>query len=168
MAAGSTYTPIATTTLGSSAASVSFSSFSGYTDVVLVIAARGTSTSSQIYATLNSDSGTNYSYTELYGYSGGAISDRASNQTQMRLYGMARSDYAANEFGYVQVQFMNYSNTTTNKTAIARGSSSMSTEVDARVHLYRSTSSITSISLAPTTGSFATGSTFTLYGIAAA
>ena len=50
MPAGSTYTPIATTTLGSSQATVTFSSFTGYTDVILVASARGTSTSSQIYA----------------------------------------------------------------------------------------------------------------------
>jgi hypothetical protein len=168
MPAGSTYTPIATTTLGSSQATVTFSSFTGYTDVILVASARGTSTSSQIYATLNSDSGSNYSYTELFGYSGGAISDRASNQTQMRLYGMARSDYTANIFGYVQAHFQNYSNATTFKTVITRGSSDSSTDVASRVHLYRSTSALTSISLAPSTGSFAIGSTFTLYGIAAA
>ena len=38
MAAGSTYTPIATTTLGSAQADVTFSSISGsYTDLVLII-----------------------------------------------------------------------------------------------------------------------------------
>jgi hypothetical protein len=36
MPAGSTYTPIATTTLGSAQADVTFNSFSGYTDLVLV------------------------------------------------------------------------------------------------------------------------------------
>jgi hypothetical protein len=37
MAAGSTYTPIATTTLSSSQAEVTFTSFSGYTDLVLIV-----------------------------------------------------------------------------------------------------------------------------------
>jgi hypothetical protein len=55
MAAGNTYTPLATQTLGSAAASVTFSSISGaYTDLVLVLNIKSTSSN---YPTmiLNSD-----------------------------------------------------------------------------------------------------------------
>ncbi len=66
------------------------------------------------------------------------------------------------------LQFMNYSNATTYKTILVRGGDA-SQKVDATVNLWRSTSAITSITLFPGGGnSFLTGSTFSLYGIAAA
>jgi hypothetical protein len=66
---------------------------------------------------------------------------------------------------------MNYSNATTFKTVLSRGNRA-SAETAADVNLYRSTSALTRIDLAMggsfPTNNFATGSTFTLYGIAAA
>jgi hypothetical protein len=65
---------------------------------------------------------------------------------------------------------MNYSNTTTYKTALNR-SNQAAGGVDATVGLWRSTAAIDTIRFyANTNGSqnFLTGSTFTLYGIAAA
>ena len=62
---------------------------------------------------------------------------------------------------------MNYSNATTYKTAISRFGSS--TYVVATAGQWRSTSAITTVSLkAGTSGTFTSGSTFTLYGIQAA
>jgi hypothetical protein len=63
---------------------------------------------------------------------------------------------------------MNYSNTTTYKTWLSRsGASDRATE--ALVGLWRSTSAITTIALSIDAGAtYSTGSTFTLYGIAAA
>jgi len=61
-----TYEPIATTTLSTATASVTFSSISGtYTDLRLVIFALG-ATSDYPYVEINSDTGTNYSKTVLY------------------------------------------------------------------------------------------------------
>jgi hypothetical protein len=62
-----TYTPIATTTLGTAAASVTFSSISGsYTDLVLIIA--GVQSVADVpYIQFNSDTATNYSRTQLSG-----------------------------------------------------------------------------------------------------
>ena len=66
MAAGSTYTPIATTTLSSAQSSVTFSSLGSYTDIILVYAGTGTSTDTQgIRFQVNGDTGTNYSNTTL-------------------------------------------------------------------------------------------------------
>ena len=65
MAAGITYTPITSTTLGSNTASVTFSSISSaYTDLVLVVA--GALDGANWVPTLqfNSDTGTNYSTTD--------------------------------------------------------------------------------------------------------
>jgi hypothetical protein len=165
MAAGSTYTPIATTTLGSSATSVDFSSFSGYTDLVLIVSAKAVSSADDLGLRFNSDSGTNYSYTVLTGNGSSAASARAANMT------FAVLDYNASvrtgDYSTHITHIQNYSNTSTYKTVLCRANTS--TGVDASVNLWRNTSAITAIRVLLTTGvSFASGSTFTLYGIAAA
>ena len=64
--------------------------------------------------------------------------------------------------------FMNYSNATTYKTTLSRQADA-STLAGCNANLWRSTSAITSITLLEELGlSFSSGSTFTLYGIAAA
>ena len=62
-----TYEPIATTTLGSAQASVSFSSFSGYTDLVLVCVATTASDDQFLSVQFNGDTGSNYSNTYMTG-----------------------------------------------------------------------------------------------------
>jgi hypothetical protein len=82
MAAGNTYEAIATQTLGSAAASVTFSSIPGtYTDLVVVIAGTLTTGSDNVSFQLNGDSGANYSVTVLTGDGSTASSGRASNLT---------------------------------------------------------------------------------------
>ena len=170
MAAGSTYTPIATTTLGSAAASYTFSSIAGtYTDLVLIIAGTVTSNGAGVVARINPDSGTNYSVTTLRGTGSAASSARASNQAQAWLtYG---DGFSSTEQSNLIAQIQNYSNSTTYKTVIARnnnpnGSAGAGTE--ATVNLWRSTSAITSITVQCDTGNLNTGMTLTLYGITAA
>ena len=164
MAAGSTYTPIATTTLGSSQTSVTFNSFSGYTDLELVINGKLVSGADNISLRFNSDSGSNYSETAISGNGSAASSFRDSNLT----YGLVGTMYTTDSVHRIKI--MNYSNTTTNKTTLSRSDTAGSV-TQAWVMLWRSTSAITSFSVQLGAGgslSFATGSTFTLYGIAAA
>jgi hypothetical protein len=59
---------------------------------------------------------------------------------------------------------MNYSNTTTYKTTVAR-SNNPARIVDFYINMWRSTSAISTVAF---TGNFATGSSFSLYGIKAA
>ena len=166
MAAGSTYTPIATTTLGTAQSSVSFSSFSGYTDLVLVIQARqtGAYTAQQIVFRWNGDSGTNYSETTLQGTGTSAVSSRDANISFAYLGSCPSGNATAGVFGNLIVNFMNYSNSTTYKTVLARENNALG-EALAAVSVYRSNSPITSISIAADTNNFAAGSTFTLWGI---
>jgi hypothetical protein len=167
MAAGSTYTPIATTTLGSAAASYTFSSIpSTYTDLVLIQNPSGTTTNGQdVGLRFNGDSGTNYSRTALSGNGTSAVSPRQSNQTYAYL------TYNGYPSGSVPMNFIsniqNYSNSTTYKTVLSR-SNNASTGLDANVNLWRNTAAITQIDIYCITGTFGVGSTFTLYGIAAA
>ena len=168
MAAGATYEPIATNTLGSAAASVTFSSIpQGYTDLVLVIAGINSSGGSDacVLQLGNSsiDTATNYSTTYLYGVgSGSGSSGRQSNANFIQ---PDRSNSANQTSSVLQIQ--NYSNSTTYKTVISR-SNNGSWGLDLFASVWRSTSSIDSIKVYPASGNMAIGSTFTLYGIKAA
>lgn len=168
MAAGSTYTPIATTTLASAAASYTFSSISGsYTDLVLVCANVTCTGTYTLCARINGDTGTNYSWTILNGNGTTARSTRTTNETRGMLLGAYYDGMSTTVPSTAITSFMNYANTTTYKTTISRYSNS-AVEVEADVSLWRNTAAITSIEVRATTGNLQTGSTFTLYGIAAA
>lgn len=160
----STYTPIATTTLGSAAASYTFSSISGaYTDLILVINALNASTDSVLMQVGNGsvDTGANYSNTRLEGNGSAASSGRASNVTYCDI------GYGNNNQALI-VQLMNYSNTTSYKSVLNRYNDTANV-LGAKVNLWRSTSAINTIKIYNYGGTnFGAGSTFTLYGIKAA
>ena len=160
MPAGSTYEPIATTTLGSTATSYTFTSIpSTYTDLVLVIAGT-TNSADNVWLRFNSDTGTNYSYNAIYGTGSAAAAVRGTNDNKAfnGNIGTAQSNTISH--------IMNYSNSTTNKTVISR-SNKPDQFVLAYVTLWRNTAAITSVEVG-TNATFQIGCTFTLYGIAAA
>ena len=158
-----TYVALATQTLGTATASVTLSSIpTGYTDLVLVVNGKLTSGAASFNIQFNSDTASNYSATVLYGDGTSAGSVRGSNVT----YGNIGTVGA--EFGTTIINVMNYSNTTTNKTAISsfKMTSSAYGETGAKVVLWRSTSAINSVTIFVATSTFTAGSTFSLYGIA--
>ena len=158
----STYTPIATTTLGSAASSVTFSSISGsYTDLRIVYATTASGDAGN-YLRFNSDSGSNYSRTNLYGNGSSAGSDRQSNVTG--IYGPFTMSSAITSN---TIDIMNYSNSTTYKTCLVRAGAANNSTL-ATVGLWRSTSAITSILITCDGANFVSGSTFTLYGVKSA
>jgi hypothetical protein len=162
MAAGSTYTPIETRTLGSAQADITFSSITGsYTDLVIVANIIRTS-GSDLEFQLNGNTGSSYSTTFLFGDGSTAQSINTSNAAA----GNAGYSASTNPMTMI-MQLQNYSNATTFKTILVRNSPAANA-VSALVNLYRSTSAITSIKFYTTSGNLNTGSTFTLYGIAAA
>lgn len=161
MAAGSTYTPIATTTLSGTASTYTFSSIpSTYTDLVLV-ASGISNTLVDSYCRVNGDTGSNYSYTRLYGTGSSANTDRLASQTEFKA-GNAGTTPSAH-----LLHFMNYSNTSINKVMLFN-TKEASSAVILETCLWRSTAAINSITLYLTGANFTAGSTFTLYGIAAA
>lgn len=166
MAVGATYEPIATTTLGSAAASYTFSSIpSTYTDLVLVCAYFKSATNTLgIY--VNGDTANNYSQTTLFANGTIVYSLRESNVPNW--YCVDGSGANTTNPNLYIANFQNYANTTTYKTMIGRGGvASDATGTD--VGLWRSTSAINSITLTTRTfGNINSNSTFTLYGIAAA
>ena len=159
-----TYVALDKVTVGTATPSVTFTGISGaYTDLVVVLNT-STSSNSNLVFRLNNDSTSIYSNTALNGNGTSATSGRNSNTDK----GYFDSDaYSANNFNYnATLHVMNYSNTTTFKTTLSR-SNNAATGVTAGVTLYRSTSAINRLDILTTAGNFQTGSTFSLYGIAA-
>ena len=174
MAAGATYEPIATTTLGSATGTVTFTSISqSYTDLVLMCAGQNATGDGQNgNVTFNGDTGANYSLTQISGSAPSNVySARTTNGNAIYLgYNQAWTT-TANSPGIYYVNIMNYSNTTTYKTLLERAGYASGTYrgTEAIVGLWRNTNAITSISIVVNaSGTFAAGSTFTLYGIKAA
>jgi len=154
----STYEKIATTTLGSAQATVTFSSISGsYTDMVVIFRG-GTTVASGIYLQFNGDTGSNYSLTKMYGFGSGYGSSRSSNQTKGEIGGA----WSSTDVTIVNIQ--NYSNTTTYKTYLWRQSDATDT-VSSGVDLWRSTSAINQIVFLNDSTTFTAGTNITLYGI---
>lgn len=174
MAAGSTYTPIQSYTLGSPQSSVTFSSIpSTYTDLIIIASIKADSTTVATPSLrFNGDTATNYSGTWLYGIgSGSGSSSRASNATYIYTGDYAAGIESTNPSTIIS-HIMNYANTTTFKTVLSRHNqvNSSDGETGATVGLWRKTpEAINTILYTSTNGAnYATGSTFTLYGIQAA
>ena len=162
MASAATYTPIATTTLGSATGSYTFSSIpQTYTDLV-VVAQATISVAAGSVVQFNGDTGNNYSYTYISGDGSSASSSRVTNNNYIQTGGFQSNGTN----GAMITNILNYSNATTYKTLLSRENATF--EVRAYVGLWRNTAAITSITLFPTSGTYSTGSTFTLYGIASA
>jgi hypothetical protein len=167
-----TYEPIATTTLGSAAATVTFSSIPGtYTDLVIIASGTVSVDNYGGWLQINSDTASNYSWTDLSGNGTTAQSNRGSSVgNTSNYYAGPKQGWSNTSPNVTILNIFNYANTTTNKTWISRTANASSTGgTEATVGLYRSTSAITSITLGvQSTGTYGSGSTFTLYGIKAA
>jgi hypothetical protein len=154
-----TYVPLGTITLGSTASSVTFSSIpSTYRDLVLVHIG-ATSAEDQIRIRFNSDTGSNYSFVQMGGDSGGAFS------TSGTLDG-ARVSFGSTGINSTIVQIMDYSASDKHTTLLSRANKGAG---DVRAHAARwaNTAVVTTVSFYPITGTFSSGSTFSLFGIVA-
>jgi len=160
----STYTPIATQTLGSTAATVTFSSIpSTYTDLVLITNESLTSNTMNSKMTFNGSSASDYSRTYLIGYASTVISGRETNQNGIPYGYLASTSHQ----GLNRLMLMNYSSTSVYKTVLTREDNA-SDRTSTAVGLWRSTSAINQITLTVASGSYTAGSTFTLYGVKSA
>lgn len=160
-----TYEPIATTTTSSSATSVIFNTLGSYTDLVVVINA-GATGSADLFMRFNSDTGSNYSYTYLYGTGSATGSVRAGNTYIICDWYSALPTGTTDRSTYL-INIFNYTNSSTHKNVLIRANNS-ALGVDAGAGVWRNTAPITSITFLPSGSAFRDGSTFTVYGIKAA
>jgi hypothetical protein len=163
----STYTPIATQTLGTAVASVTFSSIPGtYTDLILVTNVKSVSGTKDFVTQVNGDTGTNYSWIALSGDGTTVYNEKTTNFTRWYLgyVSYVGSTLNANSI----TSFMNYSNSTSYKNYLSR-SNNTSFGVSAIVGTWRNTAAINSIAVYfDSGGNMDVGSTFTLYGVKSA
>lgn len=169
MARTGTYTQIATYTLGS-ANTFTFSSIPAtYTDLMLVINGKGNraSTSDDTQIQINGDTTSLYSATWMQGNGTSAGTTRASAQTFMFGNNFRCSASTGGQCNIIY-HFINYANTTTYKTVLARADDASNWGAQAGVGLWRNTAAINSIYLFNgTTAAWTIGTTATLYGIEA-
>ena len=159
---------IATTTLSTSAASVTFSSIAGtYKHLQLRITA-GNSVSAYMGMVVNSDTGSNYAFHRLSGDGATADSNNSTSRSDMILTGAGGMATTANVFGGFIVDILDYANTNKYKTVRclngydANGSGYMNLSSN----VWLNTAAITSLTLS-SASNFRQYSSFALYGIKA-
>ncbi len=166
-----TYTLIASNTLSSSAASVTFSAIPAtYTDLVLRFSARHDGATSSPIATRVTLNGTttNYSNTKLLGESTGASSGRDTGLAYLSLNGgLVPGGATSNTFSNAEIYIPSYTVSQNKPLSYETGCENNSTLAlnGAIANLWQNTAAITSIAFAIATGNFVSGSSFFLYGI---
>ena len=154
----STYDLIASNVLGSSAASVTFSSISAsYRDLVLVVQARPSGSNTNFSLRFNSDSGANYSWiTAEWNDVSGVVSLDSNGSTEL-----AAGRCQNNSLSIINI--LDYS-ASKNKAVLIRNNNP-SFVVQALSGRWASNSAVNSIEIFPFANSFAANSTFYLYGV---
>jgi hypothetical protein len=162
-----TYEPIATTTLGTTAASITFSSISSsYTDLRVVLSNVTVSSASGNLITQFNSTTTGYSQTFLLG--SGSIAESVRYTNFDGIYGSYNQLPSTTVPTFFTLDIFSYAGSTF-KTCL--GTSSLdyngSGEVARIVGLWRNTAAITSVKL-DFSSNFKAGTTATIYGIKAA
>jgi hypothetical protein len=158
-------TPLATLTLSSAQATVTFSSITGtYRDLRLVIVGKNSAGADQPYLQANSDTGSNYYICTLEGSGTGT----ASYASALNGFYTAvnYNNFNSTSPTVLIADFLDYSVTDKQKSVLMRSNSS-SQAVAANVTRWANTAAITSLAIKTQASTFAAGSTFTLYGVSA-
>jgi hypothetical protein len=159
--ATSAITALASLTLATTQATVTFSSISGaYRDLYLVINNTNTASAANLRMTVNSDSGANYPYIVMEG-DGASVVATSNTALNYLLIGVSQTTATMQ-----RIQIMDYSATDKHKSVLIR-SDYPAGATDAIAVRWANTAAITSLVVFPGASSFAAGSTFTLYGVSA-
>lgn len=160
-----TYEPIATTTLGSATSPITFSSIPAtYTDLRIVMVCTSQNATQDVYMRFNSDTGSNYSSTNLSGNGSSATSTRETNTSRIIVNKEAYTNTTIPQMYTIDI--FSYAGST-NKTCLmtSSGDNNGSGAVDRNVGLWRNTSAINEIEFRLSAGGYNAGTTVTLYGI---
>jgi hypothetical protein len=152
-----TYRPLATVTLGSSASSVTFSSIPDtYKDLILVMSGALSNTDNIIWRA-NNDTGSNYARVQFVAISSGPTTNGSESTTS----GFAGSSYTQQSINITQ--WIDYSATDKHKVSVGRANS-ITAETGMTASRWKNTTPINSLTIL---AAFASGCTFSLYGISA-
>ena len=165
-------TLIATTTLGSAAADITFSSIaSTYQNLHVVFSGRSSDAAANVVKLLiqmNSDTGSNYRSVWNGGYGTAAnatINDTGATTSIDCRYAMTGAIPAADRLGTCEITIMDYKNTTLRKGLVFVGACAADQPTAAMGQgVWNSTSAITALKFFPSSGNFITGTSISLYG----
>jgi hypothetical protein len=168
------YDSLATVTLSASTASITFAGIpTGYKHLQIRILARSDRASnyaSNINLQFNGDTGSNYSSHDVNGSGATAYAEAATSQSNIAMQRITGASAAANIFGTVIADIVDYGATTKYKTVRWLGgfdNNSTQGEIYFGSGLWMNTSAITSITMQTISGSynFTQYSQFALYGV---
>jgi hypothetical protein len=165
------YDSLATVTLASSAASVTFTGIpQNYRHLQIRAIARSTTAGTaqdEIQLTINGDTGSNYAYHFIYGNGSSPVASNGVSQTYIRSAFAPRASATANAFGGLVLDVLDYSNSLKNKTIRSLSGADLNDTngiIAICSGLWRNTNAITSITFKPESGnSFPQYSSFALY-----
>ena len=166
-----TYTLISSNVLSSTAATVTFSSIPAtYTDLVVRVSARGTTSSTFVTTryTLNGDTAANYSYIRVSGNGSAASSVGDSNNIVLYIpAGIPAATATANTFGSFEIYIPSYTVSANKPMSVfsVQENNITAAQTNAIAHLWRNTAAVTSIEFTLNVDDFASGSSFYLYGV---
>lgn len=174
MPAGATYEPIATTTVSTPVATITFSSIPAtYTDLRVSMSLSDDDSEAGTGAPVfrfNNDTGTNYNQITLRGDGTSVTSQSAVNRSYIYALYWNNSPTSTTIFPFMTLDIMSYTGST-NKTVLitAADDRSGTGSVERLVGIWRSTSAINELNILNDGGKkFETGSIVTIYGIKAA
>jgi len=173
--AGGTYELIESNILTGNQASIDFSNLgtysSTYKHLQLRVTGRSTTTfgneNDSFYIRLNADSGSNYSFHQLFGNGSSVSSAGSTSQTYAALLMMASNGAGASIFGAGVVDILDSYSTSKNKTMRSFTGVYVNTQRFAMIRssAWLSTASITSITVGSIDGSMVAGTRLSLYGV---
>jgi hypothetical protein len=167
-APANSYESIATTTLGTTTATITFSSIPAtykHLQVRGIINTNAGTNNWGFRIRLNSDTGSSYTHHNLRGDGANPSAEGYANQSYMYLDRAAPTD--ANIFGGVVIDFLDYTNT--NKYTTMRGLAGQDRngagQISLNSGLWMNTAAVTTLTFTLESGSFITYSSLALYGI---
>jgi hypothetical protein len=170
-----TYEAIATVTVGSGgAANIEFTSIPAtYTDLLVKLSGRSdqlASNGQDIYIQFNNDTGSNYSFTRVYGTGSAAASDSAAaSATAARVGRVTSASSTASTFASNEIYIPNYAGASAKSISIdgAEENNATASIMVLNAALWSGTAAITSLKILPLAAAtnFVQYSTATLYGI---
>ncbi len=156
---------ISSTELTATASNVTFNSIpSGYTDLKVVVSARHSTTSADMYLSFNNLT-TNLSDRVVYGLGASTVGSNAVSNIRVTVNSGSST---ANTFGNSEIYIPNYASAVVHPVSVdsvAEDNGTTNNIMWLGAGLWNSATAITSINLGLSSGNFAAGSTFILYGI---
>lgn len=166
------YDSIATTTLSSTTASITFSSIPAtYTHLQLRLIGRSNrtgTTTDYLEMNFNSDAGANYAFHQLLGDGATASGDSGASQNYAIVSRISTADSSASMFGGIVIDILDYANTSKYKTSRSLGGTDQNGS--GRIHLnsglWMNTAAITTLVIKPSSAnSFVQYTSAALYGV---